>query len=131
LETEKGDPDVPRVVHFEIPADDPVRAVKFYEAVFGWKIGKWDGPEDYWLAMTGDEGQPGINGAITGRGEPTTVVVNTMDVASVDDAIARVVANGGTVLMPKMPVPGVGYLAYFRDTEGNAFGMMQNDPSAH
>ena len=120
-----------RVVHFEIPADDPAWAVKFYEAAFGWKIQKWDGPEDYWLAMTGEEGQPGINGAITGRGEPTTVVVNTMDVASVDDAIARVVANGGTVLMPKMPVPGVGYLAYFRDTEGNAFGMMQNDPSAH
>ena len=120
-----------RVVHFEIPADDPARAVKFYETVFGWKIQKWDGPEDYWLAMTGEEGQPGINGAITGRGEPTTVVVNTMDVASVDDAIARVVANGGSVLMPKMPVPGVGYLAYFRDTEGNAFGMMQNDPNAH
>ena len=120
-----------RVVHFEIPADDPARAVKFYETVFGWKIQKWDGPENYWLAMTGEEGQPGINGAITGRGEPTTVVVNTMDVASVDDSIAQVVANGGSVLMPKMPVPGVGYLAYFRDTEGNAFGMMQNDPSAH
>ena len=120
-----------RVVHFEIPADDPARAVKFYETVFGWKIQKWDGPENYWLAMTGEEGQPGINGAITGRGEPTTVVVNTMDVASVDDSIAQVVANGGSVLMPKMPVPGVGYLAYGRDTEGNAFGMMQNDPSAH
>ena len=120
-----------RVVHFEIPADDPARAVKFYEAAFGWKIHKWDGPADYWLAMTGEEGQPGINGAITSRGEPTTVVVNTLDVASVDDAIARVSANGGSVLMPKMPVPGVGYLAYFRDTEGNAFGMMQNDPNAH
>jgi predicted enzyme related to lactoylglutathione lyase len=120
-----------RVVHFEIPADDPARAVKFYETVFGWKIQKWDGPENYWLAMTGEEGQPGINGAITGRGEPTTVVVNTMDVASVDDSIAQVVANGGSVLMPKMPVPGVGYLAYFRDTEGNAFGIMQNDPNAH
>ena len=122
---------MPRVVHFEIPADDPARAVKFYETVFGWKIQKWDGPENYWLAMTGEEGQPGINGAITGRGEPTTVVVNTLDVASVDDSIAQVVANGGSVLMPKMPVPGVGYLAYGRDTEGNAFGMMQNDPSAH
>jgi hypothetical protein len=122
---------MPRVIHFEIPADDPARAVKFYEMVFGWKIQKWDGPEDYWLAMTGEEGQPGINGAITGRGEPTTVVVNTMDVASVDDSIAQVVANGGSVLMPKMPVPGVGYLAYCRDTEGNAFGMMQNDPNAH
>jgi uncharacterized protein len=122
---------MPRVIHFEIPADDPARAVKFYETVFGWRIEKWDGPADYWLAMTGEQSQPGIDGAITGRGEPTTVVVNTIDVASVDDSIAKVVASGGSVQMPKMPVPGVGYLAYCRDTEGNAFGMMQNDPNAH
>jgi len=56
---------MPRVIHFEIPADDPARAVKFYEAVFGWKIEKWNGPMDYWLAMTGEQEQPGIDGAIT------------------------------------------------------------------
>jgi uncharacterized protein len=122
---------MPRVIHFEIPADDPARAVKFYETVFGWKIAKWNGPTDYWLAMTGEQGQPGIDGAITPRSEPTTVIVNTIDVPSVDDSIAKVVASGGSILMPKMPVPGVGYLAYCRDTEGNAFGMMQNDPNAH
>ena len=44
-----------RVVHFEIPADDPVRAAKFYEDVFGWKIEKWEGPFDYWLVTTGEE----------------------------------------------------------------------------
>jgi hypothetical protein len=29
-----------------------------------------------------------------------------------------------------MPVPGVGWLAYCKDTEGNIFGMMQADKSA-
>jgi predicted enzyme related to lactoylglutathione lyase len=37
---------------------------------------------------------------------------------------------GGTVALPKMPVPGVGWLAYAKDTEGNIFGMMQSDPGA-
>ncbi|MGZ7109599.1 MAG: VOC family protein, partial [Methanobacterium sp.] len=27
-----------KVIHFEIPAEDPERAIKFYEDVFGWKI---------------------------------------------------------------------------------------------
>ena len=54
-----------RVVHFEIPVDNPDRAVKFYTDVFGWKIEKWEGPIDYWLITTGEENEPGINGALT------------------------------------------------------------------
>ncbi|MGZ4908488.1 MAG: VOC family protein, partial [Halobacteriota archaeon] len=38
-----------KVIHFELPADDPQRAVEFYEKVFGWTITKWEGPNDYWL----------------------------------------------------------------------------------
>lgn len=49
---------------FEIPADDPGRAAKFYDDVFGWKVKKWDGPADYWLVTTGEDEEPGINGAI-------------------------------------------------------------------
>ena len=50
---------MPRVIHFEIPTDDPERAAKFYRNVFGWEIQKWDGPVEYWLVTTGDEDQPG------------------------------------------------------------------------
>ena len=56
-----------RVVHFELAADDPERAAKFYEGVFGWQIQKWDGPQDYWLATTGPKDTPGIDGAIMRR----------------------------------------------------------------
>ena len=55
---------MPKVIWFEIPADDPGRAAKFYEDVFGWKVEKWDGPFDYWLVTTGPDDEPGINGAI-------------------------------------------------------------------
>jgi len=119
-----------RVVHFELAADDPERAVSFYSNVFGWKVDKWDGPEDYWLATTGDKSEPGIDGAIMRRSEHMPPVVNTIGVSSVDDTVAKITANGGQVVAPKMAIPGVGYLAYCVDTEGNTFGIMQSDPSA-
>ncbi|HEX9369497.1 MAG TPA: VOC family protein [Roseiflexaceae bacterium] len=121
---------MPRVVHFELAADDPERASKFYSDVFGWKIRKWDGPEDYWLATTGEPGQLGIDGGIMRRNADMPAVVNTIDVASVDDSVARIEAGGGKVVAPKMAIPGIGYLAYCLDTEGNMFGVMQSDPSA-
>jgi uncharacterized protein len=120
---------MPRVIHFELPADDPDRAVGFYQKALGWNIEKWDGPEDYWLVSTGDPGQEGINGAITRR-SAFPVLCNTVGVDSVDEYVGRVVEAGGEVAMPKMAVPGVGYLAYCKDTEGNLFGLMQADPSA-
>lgn len=124
-----------RVVHFEILADDPERARGFYAAVFGWDIQKWEGPVDYWLVTTGPEGSPGINGAIMRRegaatGDSVTAYINTIDVPSVDEFIAKVTARGGAVDVPKTAVPGVGWVAYCRDTEGNVFGMMQIDESA-
>ena len=119
-----------RVIHFEFPADNPERAVEFYTKVFGWEIQKWQGPVDYWLVKTGADGKPGINGGIQRRMHPGAVTANTIDVASVDDAVASILKNGGKNVAPKMAIPGVGYLAYCSDTEGNVFGVMQADPGA-
>ena len=121
---------MPRVVHFEFPADDPERATKFYAGVFGWKIEKWPGPVDYWLITTGPDDHPGINGAIMRRQSPQHTVYNTIDVPSLDDFAKKVVAHGGKVAVPKTAIPGVGYMAYCQDTEGNTFGIMQEDRSA-
>ena len=119
-----------RVVHFEINVDDPERAVAFYSGVFGWSVLKWDGPEDYWLLTTGDESEPGINGAIMKRSAPSITTVNTIDVSSVDEAVKKIEENGGRVVAPKITVPGVGYMAYCQDPDGNTFGVMQADPTA-
>ena len=121
---------MPRVVHFDIPADDPERAIKFYEEVFGWKIEKWEGPMEYWLITTGPEDEPGIDGGLGKRATPDTVTENTIDVDSVDDYVVKVEEGGGKVIRPKSAVPGVGWLAYCEDTEGNRFGIMQEDPEA-
>ena len=120
-----------RPVHFEITADNPERAVKFYTKVFGWEIKKWEGPIEYWMVMTGPKEQPGIDGGLMRRSPPiTTGTVNTVGVASLDESIKKVVDSGGKVVRPKSAVPGVGWFAYCADTEGNIFGMMQPDTSA-
>jgi len=124
-----------RVIHFEIHAENPERAIKFYTNIFGWKFDRWPGPMDYWLITTGPEGQPGINGGMIRRqgtidGTAVIAHVCTIDVDSVDASSATITAQGGTIVVPKMPIPGVGWLLYAKDTEGNIFGIMQRDPAA-
>lgn len=128
---------MPRVIHFEIHADDPERAAAFYQSVFGWTARKWEGPMDYWVLTTGDAAAPGINGGLLRRrgaapadGAAVNAFVCTIDVPSVDEYVGKATAAGGSIALPKMAVPGVGWLAYFKDTEGNIVGMLQLDPAA-
>jgi predicted enzyme related to lactoylglutathione lyase len=118
-----------RVSHFELPAEDPDRLVEFVKKVFGWDVRKWDGPMDYWLVMTGPEGTPGFDGGIARRGDESPGVVPSIDVPDIDEYVRRIEEAGGTIIAPKMAVPGVGWLAYFKDTEGNTFGIMEEDAS--
>jgi predicted enzyme related to lactoylglutathione lyase len=120
---------MPRIVHFEIAADSPERAARFYSGVFGWKIQKWEGPVNYWLVTTG-EGEPGINGALKERPDPAVSTVNTIEVPSLDEFLAKIKEYGGKVAMSKKAIPGIGYHAYCQDTEGNIFGVMEEDSSA-
>jgi uncharacterized protein len=119
-----------RVIHFEIPAAEPERAAAFYGKAFGWKFDKWPGPMEYWMVVTGKDGEPGINGGMMKKPGGITSTTNTIGVDSVDDAVAGVLKAGGKNIMPKTPIPTVGYFAYCEDTEGNVFGVMQADPNA-
>ncbi len=125
---------MPRPIHFEIHADDMDRAQAFYETMFGWTFQSW-GDGAYRLVLTGEG--PGIDGGMVRRrgdppvgGEPLGSWVCTVDVDDVDAYVARAQAQGGTVALPKMAVPGVGWLAYVKDSEGNILGLMQADAAA-
>ncbi len=118
---------MPRVVHFEIPADKPERAVAFYKNAFQWDIKQW-GTEKYWLASTGPKDQMGIDGAIMPRMKPDQVTVNTIGVENLDASIAKVKKAGGKIIGEKMKIPEVGWFVYAVDTEGNQIGILQPDP---
>ena len=128
---------MPRIVHFEIHALDPERLAEFYRRLFGWTITKWDGPMEYWLIETGAKDAPGINGGLMRRqggpptdGQAVNAFVCTADVPSLDDVLTRLEGLGGRLALPRMAVPGIGWLAYVKDPDGNIMGAMQADPAA-
>lgn len=114
-----------RVVHFEIPANQPEALTKFYSEVFGWKFQKASlpGPE-YWLCETGSDG-PGINGAVMKRQDPRQPWMNYVDVANIDAILEQAINLGAKIALPKTPVPGVGALAAIIDPEGNICGLWE------
>jgi predicted enzyme related to lactoylglutathione lyase len=128
---------MPTVVHFEIPSDNVERSKKFYNDLFGWNIEKVPSeklPEgvEYWAITTIDhEGKTGVNGGMMKRMAPEQEgITNYIDVKSVEEYSAKVEKLGGKVKMPKMAVPGMGYLAVCSDTENNTFGLWENDTKA-
>jgi predicted enzyme related to lactoylglutathione lyase len=121
-----------KVVHFEIPADDLPRAKKFYSTIFGRSMSEVPEMEYVMLgtAESDENGmpkQPGaINGGMMKRQDPLRHPVVTIDVESIDDALAEVKKNGGQVVREKLAVGDMGFTAYFRDSEGNVIGLWQN-----
>ena len=124
-------------IHFEIPADDLARAQNFYKELFGWEI-KAANPDfpDYLMVGTlplDENNMPqgnGINGGMMKRSNPGQGIINYVSVEDIDAYLAKLEQLGGTVLMPKMPITGIGWNAVVQDTEGNTFGMIQEDSSA-
>jgi len=120
------------LAHFDIPADDVERARRFYEAVFQWRFSSF-GPPDFYLIQTGTDEQPGIGGSVSLRHEPLApggglgAFECTISVDDLGATVAAVTANGGTTTMPPYTLTGVGQMAKFHDTEGNAVVVMKYD----
>jgi predicted enzyme related to lactoylglutathione lyase len=124
-----------KVVHFEIPADDPARCAAFYDEVFGWKSKKW-GDQNYWLVDTGTKDDGGIDGGIAPRiglfekkGGIGSFVI-TVEVKDIEETAEKVKKAGGKWADEGGLIHGVGFMQYFNDTEGNLFGALQPDKEA-
>lgn len=117
-----------RIVHFEIPANQPEALTSFYSEMFGWSFQKAPIPGfEYYLCNTGSD-SPGINGAITQRENAQLPWMNYVDVASVDEMLAKAVELGARIALPKTPLPGVGAVAAIMDPQGNLCGLWEAAP---
>ncbi len=117
---------MPRVLHFEVYADDLARAKKFYSEIFGWKFDKWDGLWEYWMIKTGEEKQLGINGGLMKKmtGQPSGMI-NYIDVSSIDEYLKKIQSSGGKIIKPNTSIPGIGNFAICTDTEENLFAILK------
>lgn len=118
-----------RVVHFEIPCDDPQKTMNFFSDVFGWKFQQF-GTMEYWSVLAGDEKETGINGGLMKKKDPKQPIVNSINVSNLDEYITKIEKAGGMIVVPKTAIPSVGWMAYFKDPDGNIHGIYQNDPTA-
>ena len=117
------------IVWFEIPADNPARAQKFYRQLFGWKINAFPGMTDYWHIDTGGaDASP--DGGMSPRMHPEHTITNYVLVESVTKAAAKVTKLGGNICKEKTAVPQMGFFVICRDTEGNTFALWEKNESA-
>ncbi len=125
-----------RVIHFEIQASEPQALVDFYTALLGWSFTKWEGA-DYWLIRPA----PTTSLASTAvccraraeaplAGQPVNAFVCTAQVTSLDEALTEGSGARGLVALAKMAVPGIGWLAYIKDPDGNIVGLLEPDEGA-
>ena len=121
---------MPRPIHFDMAVDNPERAMNFYRDIFGWKFEKWSGPMEYWMVTTGNEKEPGINGGFSKRSESAMPNMNTIGVSSVVKFSKMVQDKGGQGLDAKDSNSGSRMVCYCQDTEGNTFGIIEEDRTA-
>ena len=121
--------------YFDFTVKDLDKAKMFFEHVLSWRFEKFPMPYDYYRIHAGAAGESGIDGGIgaiadtpTAEGRPLTQV--TVPVPSIDDCIAKVEEAGGSVIEPKMAIPGIGWFAACAEPGGLLFGVMEADPEA-
>jgi predicted enzyme related to lactoylglutathione lyase len=114
------------VVWNEAALEDAARARDFYGRVFGFSFDPVDGAGDYTTFRVDERPLGGLGAAQPGtpRGWLTCFAV-----ASADDAVAAVEANGGKVVTPATDTP-FGRFAVVEDAWGAAFEVMQTPPEA-
>ena len=114
------------VVHFEIGCKDRPATTDFYSKIFGWKITD-GGPAS--MIHTGDDKD--ISGHISALGhEPHNYVLYYIQVEDIESKLAEIEAAGGRTMIPKNPVHGMGYFAWFNDVAGNTLGLWTPDTGA-
>jgi predicted enzyme related to lactoylglutathione lyase len=118
------------IVHFDVPAENIERAKKFYSLLLDWKFESFPEMQYNLITTTDVDGNAGVGGGMGKRMDPSQHIVNYFGVKSIDAAIQQVKTLGGSILMGKMAVPTMGYLANCKDTEGNTFGLWEADTGA-
>jgi predicted enzyme related to lactoylglutathione lyase len=119
--------------HIDVLSGDSARAKQFYEEVFGWQFEEIPGA-DYINVRTSEDGiESGVGGLaqVTGAAPPaTTGIVPFLLAPDMDATLAAVERAGGSVVIPRTDVMGMGEFAHFRDTDGNVIGLWRDAPAA-
>ena len=119
-----------KVIRFELQVPIIEQALDFYSKSFGWKFTKMPGQQEYYFIQTGEATDKGIDGGLMLSPDGQTRTTNSINVTSIDEAIDKVINNGGNIVVPKTAIPQMGYFAYFIDNQGLLFGLSEENTNA-
>ena len=117
-------------VWFDLVTPDRAKARTYYEKLFGWKISKAAGEDDYDLIS--NRGSM-IGGIAEIKGEEQAVWLGSLSLPNVQQAADRVKKLGGKVLEPVQQVDDRGVMAVVEDNMGAVFVLLDTgsrDPAA-
>ena len=109
-----------KIVHIEIPANEPSKNSKFYADLFDWKVEEVPGM-DYFMSDLGDDmggGFPKVDENM--KIGDVIVYVSTDDIEA---SLAKAESLGGKTVLPKTEIPGMGWFAWFADPDGNVLAL--------
>jgi len=112
------------ICHLDIPCEDTERAKLFFEKTFGWTIITTHLP-GYYLFQTNDKEFP-LAGGVYKETEKSNRFGHPhlyLDCPDIEEELKSIKSHGGEVVKEKYPIPGVGFSASFKDTEGNHWAL--------
>ncbi|MEU5965891.1 VOC family protein [Micromonospora parva] len=117
------------ITWFEIGADRPEDAEKFYGELFGWTFEEQGPANGGSYRVTGAGGDTGISGAIRATdGSSPNYAMFYAEVADVEETCRRAEAAGGRVLVPARTTPSGLTSAHLLDPTGNRVGVFSPPP---
>lgn len=125
---ENGDMKMHPVIHFEMPAKNKYRMIKFYQDVFGWKTEELGEEMNNYVNVQTVEtnGNGGINGGFfekAGEEESHPSIVIHSD--NLEEHKKKIEEAGGKIEGETRDIPGVGKYVSFTDTEGNRISILE------
>ncbi len=121
--------------YFDLTVHNISQARAFFEKVLDWRFEKFDMPYEYYRIQAGPDGELGIDGGVGSvrdtplcEGRPMTQI--TVPVTNLDEALARVVSSGGSIVEQRIPIPGIGWYATCAEPGGLKFGLIEADAGA-
>ncbi len=115
-----------RVTKFDVPATTPLKSIAFYNQVFGWTFQPSPNHTKWTASVESTEHQI-FGNPFMRKAKSAQSLTNAIEVKNVEKTLQQIQKEGGEVIVPKFEIPGVGWMAYFKDLEQNVFGIMQSD----
>jgi len=115
-----------QMVHLEIPAGDTTKAREFWGGLFGWQWQAFDGPFEYHMTRFSEDTGGAIYTPEPADKRGPRVYFSVDDINAGNARVSELGGEAGEA----QPVPSMGWFSVCKDTEGNEFGLWQNDPNA-